>query len=87
MLLDARKKAFSYIERIESGRSLSHSLVEEMLAFLKKTFCIHLSYSNLGGEKELIDRIYHKLNRPMRVCGMIHNEGEPGGGCFCRERA
>jgi hypothetical protein len=26
--------------------------------------------------------IFDKLNRPMRVCGMVKNEGEPGGGPF-----
>ena len=26
--------------------------------------------------------IYSKLNRPVRVCGMVRNEGEPGGGPF-----
>jgi hypothetical protein len=26
--------------------------------------------------------IFQKLNRPIRVCGMVRNEGEPGGGPF-----
>ena len=26
--------------------------------------------------------IFEKLNRPIRVCGMVRNEGEPGGGPF-----
>jgi hypothetical protein len=26
--------------------------------------------------------LYEKLNRPLRVCGMVKNEGEPGGGPF-----
>ncbi len=30
--------------------------------------------------------VYAKLNRPLRVCGMVVNEGEPGGGPFvCKE--
>ena len=28
------------------------------------------------------DYLIHKLNRPLRVCGMVKNEGEPGGGPF-----
>ena len=28
------------------------------------------------------DMIFAKLNRPIRVCGMVKNEGEPGGGPF-----
>ncbi|MBT8271101.1 MAG: DUF4301 family protein, partial [Bacteroidia bacterium] len=26
--------------------------------------------------------LFHQLNRPIRVCGMVKNEGEPGGGPF-----
>ncbi|MCX6271724.1 MAG: DUF4301 family protein [Bacteroidetes bacterium] len=26
--------------------------------------------------------LFHKLNRPIRLCGMVKNEGEPGGGPF-----
>ena len=33
----------------------------------------------LSGKKEYIFRM---LNRPVRVCGMVKNEGEPGGGPF-----
>ena len=33
-------------------------------------------------EFEKIDYLYNKLNRPMRICGMVKNEGEPGGGPF-----
>ncbi len=32
--------------------------------------------------EELIGYLRRKLNRPMRVCGMVRNEGEPGGGPF-----
>lgn len=28
------------------------------------------------------DYLFRKLNRPVRVCGMVKNEGEPGGGPF-----
>jgi hypothetical protein len=31
---------------------------------------------------EKIDFLFNKLNRPIRVCGMVKNEGEPGGGPF-----
>ncbi len=31
---------------------------------------------------EKIDYLYDKLNRPIRICGMVKNEGEPGGGPF-----
>lgn len=33
-------------------------------------------------DDELVEYIKGKLNRPLRVCGMVRNEGEPGGGPF-----
>lgn len=32
--------------------------------------------------KELVQWLHDRLNRPIRVCGMVRNEGEPGGGPF-----
>ena len=31
---------------------------------------------------DLVLYLKEKLNRPMRICGMVRNEGEPGGGPF-----
>ena len=33
-------------------------------------------------DEELAKTLYGKLNRPIRVCGMVKNVGEPGGGPF-----
>jgi hypothetical protein len=33
-------------------------------------------------EEERLSRIFRALNRPLRVCGMVINRGEPGGGPF-----
>ena len=32
--------------------------------------------------RKLISWLFDRLNRPIRVCGMVKNEGEPGGGPF-----
>ena len=37
---------------------------------------------NLEEDAELVIYLKNKLNRPMRVCGMVKNVGEPGGGPF-----
>lgn len=29
-----------------------------------------------------VQHLFNELNRPIRVCGMVKNEGEPGGGPF-----
>ena len=72
VLVALQQKAFAYLELLDSGR-YTHEQVLEILQFLqKKLFCKNPETKNL---KE-------KLNRPMRVCGMVKNVGEPGGGPF-----
>lgn len=82
ILLEARRRSFDYLNRIDSGKSISSSMIKDMLDFLKNIFGISLNQSDLVGDKEKIERIYNKLNRPIRVCGMVHNDGEQGGGPF-----
>lgn len=86
ILLAVQEKTFSYLHRIDGGR-ISRSMTEEMLSFLKEVFCIELSPNDLVGEKETSERIYAKLHRPIRVCAMVHNDGEPGGGPFIVKEA
>lgn len=49
-------------------------LVEEVFLFAKEHFGFN------GNEEK--DELHNFLNRPIRVCGMVKNEGEPGGGPF-----
>jgi hypothetical protein len=37
---------------------------------------------NYPHEENRLSFIKETLNRPIRVCGMVKNEGEPGGGPF-----
>ena len=55
-------------------------LCDDIEEFLREKLCI-----NLPEPKSSMDRvkmIREKLNRPIRVCGMVKNQGEPGGGPF-----
>lgn len=55
---------------------------EEMLTFLRKVLCVtHDKADRLSPEEES-EYLFAKFNRPLRVCGMVKNEGEPGGGPF-----
>ncbi|MER2064509.1 MAG: DUF4301 family protein, partial [Alkalibacterium sp.] len=50
--------------------------LDEIESFLKDTL-------NISLKKELTEEwALHFLNRPLRVCGMVKNSGEPGGGPF-----
>ena len=55
-------------------------LCNEVETFLRDELCIEMPPA-----KDCRDRaeaLIAKLNRPIRVCGMVKNEGEPGGGPF-----
>jgi hypothetical protein len=81
VLVDLQEKIFGYLQLIESG-AYTHQQVEEMIYFLQKELYIKNTEIKLLEDAELILYIKRKLLRPLRVCGMVPNDGEPGGGPF-----
>lgn len=81
ILVSTQKKVFEYLELIDSGK-YSHDQVLEMLYFLQNELCIKYPETKMLEDAELALYIKSKLNRPIRVCGMVKNAGEPGGGPF-----
>ena len=81
VLVSLQKKIFQYLELIETGK-YTHEQVEEMIHFLQDDLCIRKDDIKYMEDAELIVYIKNKLNRPLRVCGMVKNVGEPGGGPF-----
>ena len=58
--------------------------IDAALKFLSREFSVAMKKE--GDIFDLSDRVIEKLNRPIRVCGMVKNEGQPGGGPFiCNE--
>ena len=53
-----------------------------MLRFTESTLCIYHPEANSFDADTLKKYLIRKLNRPIRVCGMVKNTGEPGGGPF-----
>ena len=81
VLVDLQRQAFEYLELLENG-TYTHDQVMEIIQFLqKKLYCKNPDIKNLE-DAELVLYLKNKLNRPMRVCGMVKNVGEPGGGPF-----
>ena len=72
LLIDVQSKAFKYIEQIDRGRANE----EEIKAFVERELSVELP------EECNLAQLRNILNRPIRVCGMVRNEGEPGGGPF-----
>ena len=80
-LLQLREKSFKYLRDLEKG--VGEAQLQEMGEFLQNDLNagLDIKFQDLN-EEEKPSVIKRLLNRPLRVCGMVKNEGEPGGGPF-----
>jgi len=78
VLLSYQEKIFNYLQKLEQ-QDQSSELIDEICQFLTKNTGDFLSKKDPQCVK---DEIIARLNRPIRICGMVKNEGEPGGGPF-----
>ncbi|TYB70715.1 DUF4301 family protein [Bizionia gelidisalsuginis] len=82
VLLETQKQAFSYLKELKN-ETLSEQRVIEIARFLQRKLNVIISSEfEKYSLKYQIEYLETKLNRPIRVCGMVKNEGEPGGGPF-----
>ena len=81
VLIDVQQKCFDYLKELETNY-LTEDRLKEMLRFTESTLCIYHPEANSFGADTLKKYLIRKLNRPIRVCGMVKNTGEPGGGPF-----
>ena len=56
------------------------ALCDDIEAFLKDTLCVEMPQADTPQKR--VEALRAKLNRPVRVAGMVKNQGEPGGGPF-----
>lgn len=80
MLVFAQSQLFNDLQLLESELTMEE--LREMLARFQKTFCTYDEATNAMSADELRTYLHEKLHRPVRVCGMVRNVGEPGGGPF-----
>lgn len=82
--LELRDRIFGYLrafDAVQDPRSAECSrLCDEVESFLDAELCIQLPLTATPEERAALIRT--KLDRPIRVCGMVRNQGEPGGGPF-----
>ncbi|HSH52856.1 MAG TPA: DUF4301 family protein, partial [Bacteroidales bacterium] len=78
VLLSYQEKIYKYMERLESENA-SNEQLDEIAHFIRKELCYTFDFAAISDKKQFL---YSVLNRPIRVCGMVKNEGEPGGGPF-----
>ncbi len=79
LLVELQERVFAYLAELESGAA-GGSVENEALAFATEYFGAKPAEGTSGESLRafLIDR----LDRPLRACGMVINEGDPGGGPF-----
>lgn len=81
VLIDVQEKIFEYLGLIDSG-NYSHEQLKDVLYFVQDVLNIKNPDTKYLEDVELVLYLKKKLNRPVRVCGMVKNIGEPGGGPF-----
>ena len=83
LLLKVQQKAFAYAALLEDISSLNNEQILEVQHFLEHDLNVRVSDGfNNYTIVEQIAILKDKINRPIRICGMVKNEGEPGGGPF-----
>ena len=81
IMVGVKQKADEYCRILSKGTPDENKL-QEMIDFLRNVLCISHDKCDDMSKDEKAKYILSKLNRPYRVCGMVKNEGEPGGGPF-----
>ena len=81
VLVTLQEKAFGYLRLLDTGR-YSHEQLVEIVQFVQRDLCCRKEDIKELEDAELVIYLRQKLNRPMRVCGVVKNVGEPGGGPF-----
>lgn len=82
--LELRDNVYAFLEAFDretDPESAScRQLCDKVESFLDRELCIQLPFTPRQADRVALLR--SKLNRPIRICGMVRNEGEPGGGPF-----
>lgn len=81
ILMLVHDRIAAYLSALESG-CYTDSDLREMLTFLHQTLATKDERADSLDNQSLAIYLKEKFNRPLRVCGMVRNEGEPGGGPF-----
>ncbi len=81
LALEIRNHVHLFLVRLKQGAD--ESLINNIRSYLKQTLFTDIP-GHLADEtiEEQANYLMGYLNRPIRVCGMVKNEGEPGGGPF-----
>lgn len=81
MMLEVQQQCFKYLRLLDQGTTRGQlSKIEQ---FVQQTLHLELPEGYPSADTPQRHAMLHALlNRPIRVCGMVRNQGEPGGGPF-----
>ncbi len=77
-----QQQVFEYLEMLSHSRCPDETLAE-IFRFIEQVFSTPVPPElRTGTRRARVAFLWERLNRPLRVCGMVKNQGEPGGGPF-----
>lgn len=81
MLIELQQQIFGYLNQLDQNPT--ETQINEITQFAKAKLNIIIP-NNFDNQNLLnkVEFLKSKLNRPIRICGMVKNEGEVGGGPF-----
>jgi hypothetical protein len=82
LLLDIRSKVFHFLTELDSGQPQYGRLAEIVEFIRRELYYEPVELPDLSDLPEASKFLHNILNRPIRVCGVVKNLGEPGGGPF-----
>jgi hypothetical protein len=84
-LIRLQNEIFRVLNLLKGGR-VNEAELSQIIYFCRKELCLSFppGFRNSSASTKR-KYIFQKLNRPLRVCGMVQNEREPGGGPFWTE--
>ena len=83
VLLEIRSKIFYYLQQLDGTEKPEKTRLDSMVSYLHERLGIAIPEMLESWDvSDLKLWLVSTMNRPIRVCGMVRNEGEPGGGPF-----
>ncbi|MDZ7766028.1 MAG: DUF4301 family protein [Melioribacteraceae bacterium] len=80
LLLKLQKQIFDYLSKLDAEGN--DKLLDEIENFVKHELEMKINLNERLTTEERKNHFFNLLNRPIRVCGVVINEGHPGGGPF-----
>jgi hypothetical protein len=81
LLITLQEKIFHYLKLLEKPKDISGDVLKEIASFIGSELGTSVN-SKILKQADAAKLLFDKLNRPVRVCGMVKNVGEQGGGPF-----